>query len=110
RKKDMIIASGYNVYPIEVEDIIYQHPAVKETCVYGVPDSYRGETVKAAIVLKKGKSVTEQEIREFCVQRLARYKVPRSFEFREQLPKSAVGKILRRILMEEAQSPTAGGR
>lgn len=110
RKKDMIIASGYNVYPIEVEDIIYQHPAVKETCVYGVPDSYRGETVKAAIVLKEGKSVTEQEIREFCVQRLARYKVPRSFEFRERLPKSAVGKILRRILMEEAQSPTAGGR
>jgi len=111
RKKDMIIASGYNVYPIEVEDIIYQHPAVRETCVYGVPDSYRGETVKAAIVLKKGKSVTEQEIREFCVQRLARYKVPRSFEFREQLPKSAVGKILRRILMEEVtQNPTVGGR
>ncbi|MGE7762448.1 long-chain-fatty-acid--CoA ligase [Peribacillus sp. NPDC097895] len=101
RKKDMIIASGYNVYPIEVEDIIYQHPAVKETCVYGIPDTYRGETINAAIVLKKGKSVTEQEIREFCVQRLARYKVPRSFEFREQLPKSAVGKILRRILMEE---------
>ncbi|MEF2094643.1 long-chain fatty acid--CoA ligase [Bacillus sp. CFBP9009] len=111
RKKDMIIASGYNVYPIEVEDIIYQHPAVKETCVYGVPDSYRGETIKAVIVLKKGKSVSEQEIREFCMQRLARYKVPRSFEFREQLPKSAVGKILRRILMEEAtQSPIAGER
>ncbi|MFD6442370.1 long-chain fatty acid--CoA ligase, partial [Peribacillus sp. NPDC060186] len=107
RKKDMIIASGYNIYPIEVEDIIYQHPSVEETCVYGVPDTYRGETVKAAIVLKKGMFVTEQEIRDFCYKRLARYKVPRRFEFREQLPKSTVGKILRRILLEEeTQKPT----
>ncbi|MGE7878051.1 long-chain-fatty-acid--CoA ligase [Peribacillus muralis] len=101
RKKDMIIASGYNIYPTEVEDILYQHPAVKETCVYGVPDTYRGETVKAAIIIKEGRSVSETEIREFCLQRLARYKVPRKFEFRNQLPKSAIGKILRRILLEE---------
>ncbi|MDM5358303.1 long-chain fatty acid--CoA ligase [Peribacillus sp. ACCC06369] len=111
RKKDMIIASGYNVYPNEVEDIIYEHPAVKETCVYGVPDTYRGEMVKAAIVLKKGKSVSEKEISEFCLQRLARFKVPRRFEFREQLPKSAVGKVLRRLLFEEeTRSPTVGER
>ncbi|KWW21328.1 long-chain fatty acid--CoA ligase [Peribacillus simplex] len=109
RKKDMIIASGYNIYPTEVEDIIYQHPAVKETCVYGVPDTYRGETVKAAIVIKEGRSVSEAEIRAFCRQRMARYKVPREFEFRKQLPKSAVGKILRRILLEEEmQRHTAG--
>ncbi|MFJ7681272.1 long-chain-fatty-acid--CoA ligase [Peribacillus butanolivorans] len=101
RKKDMIIASGYNIYPIEVEDIIYQHPSVEEACVFGVPDKYRGETVKAVIVLKKGMCVTEQEIMDFCYKRLARYKVPRRFEFREQLPKSTVGKILRRILLEE---------
>ncbi|PEJ37139.1 long-chain fatty acid--CoA ligase [Peribacillus butanolivorans] len=101
RKKDMIIASGYNIYPIEVEDIIYQHPSVEEACVFGIPDKYRGETVKAAIVLKKGMCVTEQEIMDFCYKRLARYKVPRRFEFREQLPKSTVGKILRRILLEE---------
>ncbi|WP_057913570.1 long-chain-fatty-acid--CoA ligase [Peribacillus muralis] len=101
RKKDMIIASGFNIYPSEVEDIIYQHPAVKETCVYGVPDTYRGETVKAAVILKDGQFVSEAEIGEFCRQRLARYKVPREFEFRNQLPKSAVGKILRRILLEE---------
>ncbi|MFC9599961.1 long-chain fatty acid--CoA ligase [Peribacillus butanolivorans] len=101
RKKDMIIASGYNIYPIEVEGIIYQHPSVEEACVFGIPDKYRGETVKAAIVLKKGVCVTAQEIMDFCYKRLARYKVPRRFEFREQLPKSTVGKILRRILLEE---------
>ncbi|WP_285767137.1 long-chain fatty acid--CoA ligase [Peribacillus sp. SI8-4] len=109
RKKDMIIASGYNIYPTEVEDILYQHPAVKETCVYGVPDTYRGEKVKAAIILKDGQSVTDAEIREFCHQRLARYKVPREFEFRNQLPKSAVGKILRRILFEEELKRHAAG-
>lgn len=109
RKKDMIIASGYNIYPTEVEDIIYQHPAVKETCVYGVPDTYRGETVKAAVIIKEGRTVSEAEIRAFCRQRMARYKVPREFEFRKQLPKSAVGKILRRILLEEEmQRHTAG--
>jgi len=103
RKKDMIIAGGYNIYPREVEEVLYEHPAVVEAAVVGVPDPYRGETVKAYIVLKpeyKGK-VTEQEIIQFCKERLAAYKVPKLVEFRDELPKSAVGKILRRVLREE---------
>ena len=103
RKKDMIIAGGYNIYPREVEEVLYEHPAVVEAAVVGVPDPYRGETVKAFIVLKpeyRGK-VTEQEIIQFCKERLAAYKVPRLVEFRDELPKSAVGKILRRILRDE---------
>jgi long-chain acyl-CoA synthetase len=101
RKKDLIIASGFNIYPIEIENVIYQHPAVAEACVFGIPDPYRGETVKVAIVLKKGMRVTEEQIIEWCNERIARYKVPRLIEFREQLPKTMVGKILRRKLLEE---------
>ena len=103
RKKDMIIAGGYNIYPREVEEVLYEHPAIMEAAVVGVPDPYRGETVKAFIVLKpeyRGK-VTEEEIVKFCRERLAAYKVPRLIEFREELPKSAVGKILRRVLRDE---------
>jgi long-chain acyl-CoA synthetase len=94
RKKDMIIAGGYNIYPREVEEVLYEHPAVLEAAVIGVPDPYRGETVKAFIVLKpeyRGK-VTAEEIIKFCRERLAAYKVPRIIEFRDELPKSAVGK------------------
>ena len=104
RKKDVIIAGGYNIYPREVEEVLYEHPAVLEAAVVGVPDEYRGETVKAFIVLKpeyKGK-VTEKEIEQFCRERLAAYKVPKIIEFRDELPKSAVGKILRRVLREES--------
>lgn len=101
RKKDLIIASGYNIYPVEVEDVIYQLLGVAEVSVYGVPNSYSGETVKAAIVTKEGAHVTEQEIIEWCSGKLAKYKVPRLVEFREQLPKSTVGKILKRVLVEE---------
>jgi long-chain acyl-CoA synthetase len=103
RKKDLIIAGGYNIYPREVEEVLYEHPAVVEAAVVGVPDPYRGETVKAYVVLKedyRGK-VTEKEIIEFCKERLAAYKVPKIVEFRDELPKSAVGKILRRVLKEE---------
>ncbi|SEN42732.1 long-chain-fatty-acid--CoA ligase [Lihuaxuella thermophila] len=103
RKKEMIIAGGYNIYPIEIEEILYQHPAVGEACVYGVPDPYRGETVKAVIVPKKNTSLTEEEIADWCKERLAKYKVPRWIEFRSELPKSTVGKILRRKLLEEEQ-------
>ncbi len=101
RKKDMIIAGGYNIYPREVEEVLYQHPKVKEAVVAGVPDPYRGETVKAYIVLKEGETATEEEIIEFCRKNLAKYKVPRMVEFRDELPKSAVGKLLRRVLVEE---------
>ncbi|WP_234553955.1 long-chain-fatty-acid--CoA ligase [Thermus caliditerrae] len=103
RKKDMIIAGGYNIYPREVEEVLYQHQAVQEAAVVGVPDPYRGETVAAFLVLKdefKGK-VSEMDIEAFCRQNLAAYKVPRIIEFRDTLPKSSVGKILKRELTKE---------
>jgi long-chain acyl-CoA synthetase len=101
RKKDMIIASGYNVYPRDVEEVIYEHPAIKECCVAGVPDAYRGETVKAYLVLRPGARYDLDEFSAFCRERLAAYKVPKIVEVRESLPKSAVGKILRRQLVDE---------
>jgi long-chain acyl-CoA synthetase len=101
RKKDMIIAGGYKIYPREVEEVLYEHPAVKEAVVVGVPDPYRGETVKAFIVLKDNMSTNEQALNAFCRERLAPYKVPRKYEFRSELPKTIVGKILRRVLIEE---------
>ncbi|WP_044894558.1 long-chain-fatty-acid--CoA ligase [Bacillus alveayuensis] len=101
RKKDMIIASGYNIYPREVEEVLYEHPKVQEAAVVGVPDEYRGETVKAFIVLKQGEECTKEELDHFMRSRLAAYKVPRIYEFRNELPKTAVGKILRRVLVEE---------
>lgn len=104
RKKDMIIAGGYNIYPREVEEVLYEHPAVAEAVVAGVPDPYRGETVKAYIVLKEGASTTEEELDQFARKHLAAYKVPRQYEFRKELPKTAVGKILRRVLVEEERN------
>lgn len=101
RKKDMIIASGYNIYPREVEEVLYEHPKVQEAVVIGVPDEYRGETVKAFVVLKQGEQCTQEELDQFMRSRLAAYKVPRIYEFRKELPKTAVGKILRRALLEE---------
>lgn len=101
RKKDLIIAGGYNIYPREVEEVLYEHPKVQEASVAGVPDPYRGETVKAFIVLKAGETSTDQEIITFCKERLAAYKVPKMVEFRNELPKTMVGKILRRVLVEE---------
>jgi len=101
RKKDMIIAGGYNIYPREIEEVLFEHPKVMEAVVAGVPDPYRGETVKAFIVLKEGQHATEEEIIEYCKAHLARYKVPRLVEFRSELPKTIVGKVLRRILREE---------
>ncbi|MGE0101281.1 MAG: long-chain fatty acid--CoA ligase [Blastocatellales bacterium] len=101
RKKDMIIVSGFNVYPNEVEDVLFTHPAILEAAVIGVPDEYRGEAVKAFIVLKPGSAATADEILEFCRANLAKYKVPGIIEFRESLPKSAVGKVLRRELRNE---------
>ncbi|MET3196341.1 long-chain-fatty-acid--CoA ligase [Bacillus sp. OAE603] len=107
RKKDMIIAGGFNVYPRDVEEVLYEHEAVQETVVIGVPDPYRGETVKAFIVLKEGKTVTENELDEFSRKYLAAYKVPRQYEFRKELPKTAIGKILRRQLVEEEKQRNA---
>jgi long-chain acyl-CoA synthetase len=101
RKKDMIIASGFNVYPREVEEVLFEHPSILEAAVAGVADSYRGETIKAFIVLKKGMEVTEQELDHFCRERLAAYKIPRLYEFRSELPKTMIGKVLRRALVEK---------
>jgi long-chain acyl-CoA synthetase len=101
RKKDMIIVSGFNVYPTEIEDVLYTHPAIQECAVIGVADQYRGEAVKAFIVLKQGATATEEEIKEFCQDKLAKYKQPTIIEFKEALPKSAVGKVLRRELREQ---------
>jgi long-chain acyl-CoA synthetase len=98
RKKDMINAAGYKVWPREVEDVLYQHPAVSEAAVIGVPDEYRGETVKAFVSFRPGESATEQELIAFCKERMAAYKYPRSVELVDELPKTVTGKILRREL------------
>jgi long-chain acyl-CoA synthetase len=101
RKKDLIIAGGYNIYPREVDEVLFAHPKVLEACSVGVPHEYRGETVKAFIVLREGETATEEEIVAYCKQNLAAYKVPKIIEFRDSLPKTAVGKILRKELRTE---------
>ncbi len=101
RKKDLIISGGYNIYPREVEEVLYEHPKVQEVCVAGVPDPYRGETVKAFVVLRQGERVTADELRDLAKSKLAAYKVPRVVEFRDELPKTLVGKVLRRALVDE---------
>ncbi len=101
RRKDLIIAGGYNVYPREVEEVLFEHPDVEEAVVAGVVDSYRGETVKAYIILKEGSSANEEELQRWCKEKLAVYKVPKIYEFRDTFPKTLVGKVLRRKLIEE---------
>jgi long-chain acyl-CoA synthetase len=101
RKKDMIICGGFNVYPRDVEEVLFKHPAVKEAAVIGVPDEYRGETVVAFVTLREEASATEEEIIAFCRQHLASYKVPSRVRFRAELPKSMVGKVLRRELTRD---------
>lgn len=101
RKKEMIIASGYNIYPIEVENIIYKHPAVLEVAVIGIPHEYRGETIKSIVVLKEGHDVTPEQLIDFCRSQLSAYKVPKEILFVNELPKTAVGKILKRNLIKQ---------
>jgi long-chain acyl-CoA synthetase len=108
RKKDMILgAGGYNIYPREVEDVLYEHPKVLEVAAVGVPVAGKGERVKVYIVLKEGETATEEEIIAFCRENLAPYKVPKFAEFRDTLPKTMVGKILRRVLLEEEKKKLA---
>lgn len=107
RKKDMIIAGGFNIYPREIEEVLYEHPAVLEAVAAGIPDPYRGETVKAYVVLKEGAQVSEDELNQFARKHLAAYKLPRIYEFRKELPKTAVGKILRRVLVEEEMNKSS---
>jgi long-chain acyl-CoA synthetase len=98
RKKDLIKTSGYQVWPREIEEILASHPAVAEVGVVGVPDAMKGEAVRASVVLRAGHAATESELRAFCRERLAPYKVPSSIDFRTDLPKTMVGKVLRRAL------------
>lgn len=104
RLKDLILVSGFNVYPTEVEDVLYRHPKVQKACVVGVPDDRTGEAVKAFIVLRPGQAATPEEIVEWCrdpVQGVTGYRVPKQVEFRDSLPETLVGKVLRRVLLEE---------
>ena len=104
RKKDMIIAGGYNIYPRDIDEVLFEHPKILEACAVGVHDPYRGETVKAFVVPKPGETVTEEELDRYCRERLAAYKVPKRYEFTDSLPKSSVGKVLRRELREMERS------
>jgi long-chain acyl-CoA synthetase len=107
RKKDLIVASGYNIVPREVEEVLFMYDKVMEAAVAGVPHPKRGETVKAYVVLKPGQTATEEEIRAFCRENLAPYKVPTAVEFRDELPKTQVGKVLRRLLIAEEKAKMA---
>jgi len=102
RKKELIKVGGYQVWPREVEEVLSGHPKVLEAAAAGIPDAYRGETVKAWVVLKPGQTATEDELKTWCTDKLAKFKIPSSIEFRsEPLPKTTVGKILRRELVRE---------
>jgi long-chain acyl-CoA synthetase len=109
RRKDMIDASGFKVFPREVEEVLLMHPAVQEAVVAGAPDAYRGETVKAYVVLRAGQEASVDEITGFCRLHLAAFKIPRQVEFRGHLPKSLVGKYLRRVLVDEEKARLAHG-
>jgi long-chain acyl-CoA synthetase len=101
RKKDMIISGGFNIYPREIDEIFYEHPKVQEACSIGIPDPKRGENVKVFLVLKEGEEGTAEEFAAYAKSKLATYKLPTEFEFRRELPKSTVGKVLRKELKAE---------
>jgi long-chain acyl-CoA synthetase len=108
RKKDMIIAGGYNVYPREIDEVLYEHPKIADAVTIGVSDAYRGETVKVFVVVKPEETLTEEEVIAHCKEKLAAYKVPRVVEFRQELPKSMVGKVLRKELRAEESRTNEG--
>ena len=107
RKKDLVIVGGYNVYPREVDEVLYEHPKVAEAVAVGVKHPTRGEVLKAYVVPRPGETLTTAELTAHCRARLANYKVPKFFEFREELPKTIVGKVLRRALREEEMAKQA---
>jgi long-chain acyl-CoA synthetase len=109
RKKEMIIVGGFNIYPQEVEGVLYEHPDVKEAAVVGIPNLVNGETVKAYVVPKDGCQIDLEELRGQCYLKLTRYKVPKEFEIRESLPRNTVGKLLKRLLVQEEQEKGASG-
>ena len=101
RKKDMIISSGCNVYPRDIEEVFFENPKIQEACAIGIPHATRGESIKVFVVLKEGKTATQEELIEYCMDKLARYKLPTEIEFRDDLPKTNVGKILKKELRAE---------
>jgi acyl-CoA synthetase (AMP-forming)/AMP-acid ligase II len=107
RTKDMIISGGTNVYPREVEEVMLMHPSVQEVSVLGVPDELWGEAVKAVVVLHSDANVTEEELMDFCAERMAGYKKPKSVDFVDELPKSAYGKVLKRELRAQYLQQTS---
>lgn len=107
RKKDLVIVSGFNVFPSEIDEVLHQHPAVAEAVAVGLPHPTKGEFIKAFVVLKKGQSATPEEIKAFCKENLSAYMVPREVEIRAELPKSMIGKVLRRSLREEEEAKWA---
>ncbi len=109
RKKDMIISGGFNVYPRDIDEVFYENPKVQEACSIGIPDPKRGENIKVFVVLKAGESATEEEMIEFCKGKLATYKLPTEIEFREELPKTNIGKILRKDLKKEEMEKRGKG-
>jgi len=109
RKKDMIISGGFNVYPRDVDEVFYEHPKVQEACTIGIPDAKRGENVKLFVVLKEGETATQEELIEFAKTKLATYKLPSEIEFRKELPKSTVGKVLRKELKAEEMAKRKKG-
>lgn len=109
RKKDMIKTRGENVYPREVEEILYRHPKVKEAVVVGLPDQFSGEIIKAYLVMKEGETATSEEILAFCRGELSKFKLPQMIEFRSELPKTIIGKVLRRVLLEEEKAKAKEG-
>ncbi len=109
RKKDMIKTKGENVYPREVEEVLFQHPKISDTVVVGLPDRFAGEMIKAYVVLKAGESASEEEIIDFCKADLASFKLPKKIEFRTELPKTIIGKVLRRVLIEEEKTLEGDG-
>jgi long-chain acyl-CoA synthetase len=101
RKKDLIISGGFNVYPRDIDEVLFEYPKIQEACAIGIPHPTRGEAVKVFVVLKEGESATEEEIIQYCASKMAKFKLPTEVEFRDELPKSNVGKVLRKELRAE---------
>ncbi len=109
RKKDMIVSGGLNIYPREIEEVLFEHPKVLEAAAIGIPDEYYGEKIKVFVVLKEGVQASDEEIIGFCEGKLAKFKIPKVVEFRDELPKSLIGKVLRRVLIEGEKTKSGEG-
>ena len=108
RKKDLIVSSGYNINPREIDEVLHEHPKIADAAAVGAPDPRKGEVVRVLIVPKPGETISAEEVAAWCRERLAPYKVPKIIEFRDSLPKTVVGKILRREIRDETRDRSAG--